>query len=97
MLTVAVGFDWSGNKTTRSPFARRCSVRPSTLVTSSTPLGSGVLLCWPDEPAVFADVTFAAGLTTPAGRGNATQASARPSITDTDSFVNVVFLFILNL
>src|SRR6478609_8016941 len=33
MLTVIVGLDWSGNSSTRSPFARRYSVMPSTSVT----------------------------------------------------------------
>jgi hypothetical protein len=40
MLTVMVCFDWSGNMSTRRPFASRYSVMPSTVVTRSGAAGA---------------------------------------------------------
>ena len=45
MLTVTVGFDWSGKSSTRRPLASRYSVMPSTEVTRSTPRGSATPAC----------------------------------------------------
>src|SRR5215471_9422570 len=45
MLTVVVCFDWSGNNSTRRPFASLYSVMPSTDVTRSTPFGRAGVAC----------------------------------------------------
>src|SRR2546422_66663 len=45
MFTVTVGFEGSGKRRMRIPFARRYSVMPSTEVTRSTPCGNAAGVC----------------------------------------------------